>query len=134
MTDCSPAFACFSASPAMQSRSEPRRPFIRIQLGEDCVLRFEGRDAWALHQLIRAGASGCTPIDNPAPRWSHYVFKLRRGGLDIETVNEAHGGPFAGQHARYVLRSPVTILEHRMTGYSPQFDGTRATAMVTASS
>jgi hypothetical protein len=38
------------------------------------------------------------------------VFKLRRAGFIIETVDENHGGPFAGTHARYVLRSQVTIL------------------------
>jgi hypothetical protein len=69
-----------------------------------------GRDAWALQNLLRAGERGCTPIDTPGPRWSHYVFKLRRAGFIIETVDENHGGPFAGTHARYVLRSQVTIL------------------------
>lgn len=69
-----------------------------------------GRDAWALRNLINAGTGGCTPIDHPGPRWSHYVFKLRGFGFIIETVNEAHGGPFAGSHARYVLRSSVEIV------------------------
>jgi hypothetical protein len=69
-----------------------------------------GRDAWALQNLLRAGERGCTPIDTPGPRWSHYVLKLRRAGFIIETVDENHGGPFAGTHARYVLRSQVTIL------------------------
>lgn len=69
-----------------------------------------GRDAWALLHLIRAGERGCTPITTPGPRWSHYVFKLRRAGFIIETIDENHGGPFAGSHARYVLRSRVTIL------------------------
>jgi hypothetical protein len=70
-----------------------------------------GRDAWALLKLIAAGEAGCTPIDTPGPRWSHYVFKLRRAGFFIETIDESHGGPFAGSHARYVLRSRVTILQ-----------------------
>ena len=39
----------------------------------------KGRDAWALLELLKAGPRGCTPIDNPGPRWSHYVFKLRAG-------------------------------------------------------
>ncbi len=69
-----------------------------------------GRDAWALLNLLRAGERGCTPIDTPGPRWSHYVFKLRRAGFIIETIDESHGGPFAGSHARYILRSRVTIL------------------------
>lgn len=66
------------------------------------------RDRWALECLIAAGATGCTPIDNPGPRWSAYVFNLRALGLQIETRHESHGGAFAGHHARYVLQSTVT--------------------------
>jgi len=79
----------------------------------DRAQTFEGRVAWALGHLADAGAAGCTPITHPGPRWSHYVFKLRREGLDIETVTEAHGGTFAGHHARYVLRTNVLVLDHR---------------------
>lgn len=68
-----------------------------------------GREAWALLQLIEAGARGCTPIDNPAPRWSHYVWLLRGDGFKVETVDESHAGPFAGSHARYVLHDVVTL-------------------------
>lgn len=71
---------------------------------------YKGREAWALGRLIAAGEKGCTPIDQPAPRWSHYVFQLRKSGLQVETVNERHGGAFSGNHARYVLRTPVMVL------------------------
>ena len=70
----------------------------------------KGRVRWALEQLLKARNSGCTPIDNPAPRWSAYVFELRQLGLDIETIHEPHGGAYAGTHARYVLRSKVFLL------------------------
>jgi hypothetical protein len=71
-----------------------------------------GRDSWALGELILAGADGCTPIDQPGPRWSGYVHKLRhRYGLNVETINEQHGGEFAGHHARYVLHSRVTFAD-----------------------
>lgn len=66
-----------------------------------------GRDKWALDTLLEAGATGCTPIDNPAPRWSAYVFNLRRMGVQIDTIHEPHGGDFSGLHGRYVLRSCV---------------------------
>ena len=66
-----------------------------------------GRTRWALECLIAAGERGCTPIDTPGPRWSDYVFKLRGDGLEIETINEKHEGPFSGTHARYVLRCHV---------------------------
>lgn len=66
-----------------------------------------GRDEWALAQLVQAGADGCTPITNPAPRWAAYVHNLRGMGIQIETLTEKHGGAFPGNHARYILRSQV---------------------------
>jgi hypothetical protein len=84
---------------------------IAIQLlPERAVLRFNGRRAWALHALVRAADSGCTPLDHPGPRWSGYVHALRRAGLVIETCDERHAGPYPGRHARYVLRSAVEIV------------------------
>ena len=68
-----------------------------------------GRPLWTLQQIVRAGARGVTPIERPAPRWSHCVHQLRAIGLDIETIREEHGGDFPGHHGRYVLRSPVAI-------------------------
>lgn len=73
----------------------------------------DGRDAWAIAQLIEAGPLGCTPIEHPGPRWSAYVHKWRKRGLPIETIRESHGGAYAGSHARYVLRSLTEILEVR---------------------
>jgi hypothetical protein len=71
-----------------------------------------GRRAWALRHLVNAGKSGCTSIEHSGPRWSAYVHKLRTlHGLSIETIDERHGGQFAGSHARYVLRSEVEIIE-----------------------
>ena len=75
------------------------------------VVTVRGRDAWALLELKASNENGCTPIEHPGPRWSGYVHKLRRAGFVIETIREAHGGPCSGQHARYVLWSPITILE-----------------------
>jgi len=78
----------------------------------DRVVTLKGRYAWALAELIRAGKNGCTPIDNPGPRWSAYVHKLRHEyGLQIDTLHEPHAGQFAGTHARYILQTPVSILE-----------------------
>ncbi|MEN3973797.1 hypothetical protein [Emcibacter sp. SYSU 3D8] len=45
-----------------------------------------------------------------AYRLGAYVHTLRREyGLAIDMVHEPHDG---GWHGRYVLRSPVSILEH----------------------
>jgi hypothetical protein len=85
---------------------------LKICIGRDgppVILR--GRDAWALQQLHAANDNGCTPIDHPGPRWSGYIYNLRKVGIVIETIRERHGGRFAGEHARYVLRTEITILE-----------------------
>jgi hypothetical protein len=85
--------------------------FIIEGAAQTVAIIVSGRDRWALERLIAAGERGCTPIDEPAPRWSGYVFNLRQMGVAIETIHERHGGPFAGTHARYVLRSRVTRAE-----------------------
>lgn len=83
------------------------------QSGETAEIMVSGRDRWALEALIAAGSRGCTPINTPGPRWSGYVHKLRKLGVDIETVTEPHEGQFPGHHARYVLRSAVSGITER---------------------
>lgn len=78
--------------------------------GSTKILCLLGRDGWAMDQLISAGERGCTPIDNPAPRWASYIYDLRQLGVSIETVTEPHGGVFAGNHGRYVLRDVAEII------------------------
>lgn len=85
---------------------------IQPEGGEPFTIQAKGRDAWTLDRLREAGTNGCTPRDQPAPRWSAYVFNLRGLGVPIETVNEPHDGEFPGTHARYILRARVEqILE-----------------------
>jgi hypothetical protein len=57
------------------------------------ILELAGREEWALSHLLAAGATGCTSFSHP--------------GIDITTLAEPHGGPFAGTHGRYILRSKV---------------------------
>jgi hypothetical protein len=83
---------------------------IEVRLEDGQRIKLTGRLAWTLLRLVDAGELGCTPIEQPAPRWSDYVFQLRGLGIVIETIHERHGGPFPGTHGRYVLRSKVTIL------------------------
>ncbi len=80
---------------------------IHLNDSETFTVSVSGRDRWALEALIAAGPNGCTPIDTPGPRWSGYVHNLRSLGVPIETITEAHDGPFKGTHARYVLRARV---------------------------
>ncbi len=86
-------------------------PPINLMLEDGTTINLEGRNAWALRELVSAGVHGCTPIDTPGPRWSAYVFNLRKAGLEIETVQEIHDGEFPGTQARYVLRSSINIVE-----------------------
>lgn len=78
---------------------KPQRPSVVMK----------GRDAWALACLAEAGRRGVAPVDTPGPRWSAYVFNLKRRGFNIETRHESHGPPFPGTHARYVLRDAVSV-------------------------
>ena len=80
---------------------------VKTTSGDVFYIAVSGRVRWALDQLRTAGKSGCTPIDNPAPRWSAYIFDLRSMGVEIVTLHEPHAGEFAGTHGRYVLRSLV---------------------------
>jgi hypothetical protein len=80
---------------------------VQPEIGDAFTIQVTGREAWALDRLRDAGAKGCTPITEPAPRWSAYVFNLRGLGVPIQTVTEPHGGAFAGHHGRYILRALV---------------------------
>ncbi|WP_370647930.1 winged helix domain-containing protein [Phyllobacterium meliloti] len=85
---------------------------LRVRIEKDGPeMTIAGRYAWCFKRLKECGERGCTPIERPAPRWSHYVWVLRGLGLEIETITEPHDGPYAGTHARYVLRSDVEIVE-----------------------
>lgn len=75
--------------------------------GKPFTIKAKGREAWALERLIEAGTKGCTPLSEPAPRWSSYVHKLRERGVPIETVHEPHGGEFSGTHGRYILHARI---------------------------
>ncbi|ACP24909.1 hypothetical protein NGR_c11240 [Sinorhizobium fredii NGR234] len=77
-----------------------------------------GRECWTLRKLLDAGERGVSSLDHIGPRLSHYVMKLRRAGITIETVPTLHGGDFPGVHGVYVLRSRLSVLE----------DNTRAAA------
>ncbi|OSI67642.1 winged helix domain-containing protein [Bradyrhizobium canariense] len=83
---------------------------IRIKLPDGSLQTFAGREAWTLRHLVNAGPRGLTTIDHPAPRWSHYVYKLRKAGLVISTGYEAHRGDFPGTHGRYRLETAVEVV------------------------
>ena len=83
---------------------------IKIRLPDGTQQSFIGREAWTLRHLLSAGSTGVTTIDHPAPRWSHYVYKLRRAGLTITTEYEPHSGSFPGTHGRYRLETVVTVV------------------------
>jgi hypothetical protein len=99
-----------------RSKSKRRRRYVKtlaVQIGGagGTILKFRDRSSWALLSLIKAGQVGVAPFERPAPRWSLYVSIFRQKGLAIETVLEPHGGPYAGRRGRYVLRSPIEIID-----------------------
>jgi hypothetical protein len=83
---------------------------ITIQMQSGSRLTFSGRQAWMLRRLINAGAAGITLLDSPARRCSHYLYMLRKAGLNISTTREPHEGPFPGMHGRYRLETLVTVV------------------------
>ncbi|QHO72480.1 hypothetical protein ACH79_07435 [Bradyrhizobium sp. CCBAU 051011] len=83
---------------------------ITIRMPSGTLRTFTGRDAWTLCRLIEAGVRGVTTLGHPAPRWSQYIFRLRKAGLVISTEYERHSGPFPGSHGRYRLETPVTVV------------------------
>ena len=83
---------------------------IKIRLPDGSQQSFVGREAWTLRHLVRAGRIGMTTIDYPAPRWSHYVYKLRKAGLVISTDYEPHKGDFPGTHGRYRLETSIEVI------------------------
>jgi hypothetical protein len=74
------------------------------------------RAAWFLEEVVKAGPEGVTAIEFPGVRIGDCILKLRKVGVEIETIYEPHGGEFRGRHGRYVLRSRVVRLsEHADT-------------------
>jgi hypothetical protein len=91
---------------------------LKIQLADGSQQTFAGREAWALKRLVEAGPIGVTTVDYPAPRWSHYIYKIRKSGLIITTDYEPHKGDFPGNHGRYRLETPVAIVRGDRGGTS----------------
>lgn len=104
-----------NSPPARPQAKRRRRPELLVEI-EGRQLRVRGRQAWALDLLIHADRHGVTTLSHPGPRWGSYIHKLRQTGISIETRNEPHDGIFAEVHARYVLASPVRVLERRKPG------------------
>ncbi len=87
-------------------------PVVKITVHDgERELRFVGREAHTLSQLLERGPQGLSSVEQIGPRISHYVMKLRQAGLVVETVKENHAGAFRGWHARYVLHTPLRVIE-----------------------
>ena len=84
---------------------------LKIELPDSKQQTFAGREAWALRHLVNAGRAGVTTLSQPAPGWSHYIYKLRGAGLTISTDYETHAADFPGNHGRYRLETAVTVIE-----------------------
>lgn len=94
-------------------KAHKKTGFFILKRGDSSyTFHVKGRMLWTLERLISAGDHGCCAIDNPAPRWSAYIHRLRNFGLEIETRMEPHSGAFPGTHARYILRDRVERMEH----------------------
>ena len=81
--------------------------------GKAKTFELNGQKARMLAALIQAGQNGVTALELSntwAYRTSAYVHDLRHDyGMDIAMIREEHKG---GWHGRYILNSPVEILEY----------------------
>lgn len=82
---------------------------------EEIILK--GRFAQTLDALVKAGEKGITALDiaHWAIRLSHYIYILRKDFyLQIDMVEEPHGGPFPGRHGRYTLKTKCTPIDEQV--------------------
>src|SRR5687768_5083972 len=99
-------------STAAAPRQGNPAPVIKIVVHDgERELRFVGREAHTLSQLIERGSKGLSSVEQIGPRISHYTMKIRRAGIVVETVKENHAGAFNGWHGRYVLHTPLRVVE-----------------------
>ncbi len=95
-----------------RKRGRIRRAFRVFDGDQVRLVTVIGRDAWMLGKLGEAGPKGCTTLEQPAPRTSHYIWKLRHTyGIAIGSIEEEHGGAYAGRHVRYILQQRVEIAD-----------------------
>jgi hypothetical protein len=101
-----------TATATPPKRGRVRRIF-RVFNGDQVrLVTVIGRDAWMLGKLVEAGANGCTTLEQPAPRTSHYIWKLRHTYcIAIASIEEEHGGTFPGRHVRYTLQQRVEFAD-----------------------
>ncbi len=80
--------------------------------GEAKFYWVRGKAAKTLVALVSASGQGITALELSntwALRLSHYILVLRQDyGMDIQTLREPHDD---GWHGRYVLITPVEIIE-----------------------
>ena len=112
----------FDNAPSQPVRQDAEKPLFtkikavrfRVRYGDGTMVErtIMGRQtARTLAALVHREAVGVTALEMSgwALRLSAYVHVLRhRHGLDIVTLSEAHDG---GEHGRYVLQTPVEILD-----------------------
>ncbi len=97
------------------SHNTPSCLTVKAYYGDDKTKTFEitGQKARMLAALIQAGKHGVTALELSntwAYRTSAYVHDLRNApyNFDIEMIREEHKG---GWHGRYILHTPVELLE-----------------------
>jgi hypothetical protein len=105
------------AKPSQKSQARSHYPTPR-RVGKEVVriirddgappFTVSGQTAKAIRALVLAGKQGVTAqeVAGWAYRFAAYCHELRKLGLDIETIREAHDG---GWHGRHVLHTAVRL-------------------------
>jgi hypothetical protein len=63
-------------TPIAPRAQDTRKPLLLVCIPDRPPQKVAGRMAWALERLIQAGKNGVTTLEEPAPRWSHYIYQL----------------------------------------------------------
>ena len=83
-----------------------------FRVGDGPEITAVGREAQTIIALVQAGPKGITSLETFYAGWAvrlgAYVFDLKAMGVPIGSVREPHDG---GNHARYFLDGPVSLLE-----------------------
>lgn len=81
--------------------------------GATYTFTVKGKTAKTLLALVKSQGKGITALELSntwAVRLSAYIYNLRhKNGLEIRMYKESHPD---GWHGRYILRTPIKIIEH----------------------
>jgi hypothetical protein len=84
--------------------------YVRYLHNEEVGSAF-GSNASVLYELAEAGPRGCVPAKDDSRSWAAIIQTWRALGLEVVPIPETLDEDFRDRNVRYVLRTPVEVLE-----------------------